>query len=103
VEHLQPLGFQADFLYQGFCVFHPLFGSEISFQEMAVADFSAAHQQGIGSPLKGLQHMLDIHLAGAKVFDDPHVVRVLEPQGSGHVRRRIGAVGADHGDNFGFK
>jgi hypothetical protein len=103
VKHLQPLGFQADFLQQVFRVFHPLLGSQISFQEMAVTDGSAAHQQGVGPPLEGLQHVLDIDLAGAQVFDDPYIVRVLEPQGAGHVRRRIGAVGADHGDEFGFE
>ena len=70
---------------------------------MTVTDGSAAHQQGIGTPLKGLQHMLDIHFAGAKVFNNPHVVRVLEPQGAGHIRRRIGAIGADHGDELGFE
>jgi hypothetical protein len=70
---------------------------------MAVTDFSAACQDGIGASFKGLQHMLDIYLAGAKVFDDSNIVRVLEPHGPGHIRRRIGAVGADQGNNFGFK
>ena len=70
---------------------------------MTVTDLSAAHQQGISPPLKGLQHMLDIYLAGAKVFDDSHIVRVLEPQGTGHIRRRISTVGADHGDEFRFE
>jgi hypothetical protein len=65
VKHLQPLGFQADFFQQDFGIFHPFLGSEISFQEMTVTDGSAPHQQGIGPALKGLQHMLDIHLTGA--------------------------------------
>ena len=70
---------------------------------MTVTDLSAAHQQGIGPLFKGLQDMLDIHLAGAEVFDDPHVMGILEPQGTGHIRRRISTVGADHGDEFRFE
>jgi hypothetical protein len=70
---------------------------------MAVADGSAPYQHGVGPALEGLQDVLDINLPGTEIFDDPHVVRVLEPQGTGHVRRRIGAVGADHGDEFRFE
>ena len=54
MKHLQPLGFQADFLQQGLCIFHPFFRSEISLQEMTVTDLSAAHQQGIGPAFEGL-------------------------------------------------
>ncbi len=64
--HLQPLPIQPDFVQKLFGIGDPFFGSEISFQEMAVSHFSAADHDGVGPGLKGLQNMQDIHLAGAQ-------------------------------------
>jgi len=47
--------------------------------------------------------MLDINFAGTEVFNYPHIVRILKAHGSGHIGSRIGAVGADHGDDFGVE
>lgn len=70
---------------------------------MAVTDFSAAYQDGISPGLKHLQDMLNIDLPGTEVFYNPNVPGVLKPHRPGHIGRRIGAIGADHRNNFGFK
>ena len=82
---------------------HPLLGPEISFQEMAVADLSPAHEDSIGAGLKGFQDMNGVNSARTGQFDDPHRGRVLEPHGARHIGRRVGAVGAHHGDYFRIK
>lgn len=64
--HFQPAAIQPDFVQKVFGMGYPFFGSEISFQEMAVSHFSAADHDGVGTGLKGLQNMQDIHLAGAQ-------------------------------------
>ena len=64
--HLQPAAIQTDLIQELFGMGDSFFGSEISFQEMAVSHFSATDQDGVGAGLKGLEDMEDIHLAGAQ-------------------------------------
>jgi hypothetical protein len=70
---------------------------------MTVADLSAAYQNGVGPPLKYHKHMLNIDFTGAQIFYNSDIGRVLKPQGTGRIRRRIGAVGTDQSDYFWFK
>ncbi len=51
--HLQAAAIQADFIHQLLGISYSFLGPEISFQEMAVADFSAADQDGIRAGFKG--------------------------------------------------
>jgi len=79
VIHLQPSTINADFIQKLLGIGHPFFSSEISFQEMAVAYFSAADQKGIGPDFEGLQDVQDIDLPGAQELHDPHIVGILQP------------------------
>lgn len=54
MKHIQAFAAESDFIQYGFCVGHPFRCSEISFQEMAVADLSTAHKDGIRSGFKSL-------------------------------------------------
>jgi hypothetical protein len=103
VEHLQTFRFQSDFLQKLFGVFHPFLGPEISFQEMTVADFSATYQDGVRPAFKDLQKVLDIYFTGTQILYHTHIMGILKAHRSGHVGGRIGAVGADQGDNLGVK
>ena len=53
VKHFQSAAVQSDFIQEILGMGYPFFGSEISFQEMAVAHLSAADQDGIRSGFKG--------------------------------------------------
>jgi hypothetical protein len=44
---------------------NPFSGSQISFQEMAIAFLSAGNESGIGAILKGFQQVKGIHFPGA--------------------------------------
>ncbi len=64
--HLQSAPIQTDLIQELFGMGDSFFGSEISFQEMAVSHFSATDQEGVGAGLKGFENVQDIHLAGAQ-------------------------------------
>jgi hypothetical protein len=101
--HLQSIAPDTCFIEQLFSMLHSFFGSEISFQEMAVADFSATHQNAVRPCLECFQNVDGINLAGAGQFYDSHGRRILQAHGTGHVSRRVRAVGAHHGYYLGFK
>jgi hypothetical protein len=63
----------------------PFFGSQISFQEMAIAFLSAGGEDGICAILEGFQQMQCIQFPGAHQFNDAHVGRILQPHGAGQV------------------
>ena len=52
---------------------YPFFGSEISFQEMAVANLSTAHKNRVSTRLKPFQYMNDLDFPGTKVLYDPNI------------------------------
>jgi len=51
--HFQPAAIQTDFIHKLLGIGNSFLGPEISFQEMAVADFSASDQDGIRAGFKG--------------------------------------------------
>jgi hypothetical protein len=75
--HFQTTAVQADFIQKLFGVSDSFLGSEISFQEMAVTDFSAPDQDGIRPGLKGLEDMEDIDFSGTEQLDDPDIMGIL--------------------------
>jgi hypothetical protein len=70
---------------------------------MTVTDLSAAYQKGVGPSLKYHQHMLNIDFSGAEIFHNSDLGRILKPQRTGRIRRRVGAIGTDQSDYFWFK
>jgi hypothetical protein len=102
MKHFKPLITQSDFIQQDLGMVYSFFGSEISFQEMAVTDLSTAHKNRISARLKRFQYMNDLYFAGTKILYNPDIYRVLQPLGSSHVCGRIGAIGTYKGKNLGF-
>jgi hypothetical protein len=54
MEHTEAFAAESDLIQYGFCVDNPFRRSQISFQEMTVADLSAAHEDGVRPGLKRL-------------------------------------------------
>lgn len=67
LKHFQALAAQSDFIQQGFGMLDPLIGSDISFQEMAVADLSPTHENRIRPDLQGLEQMEHLDFSGTEV------------------------------------
>ena len=78
VKHLHPLWLNAHFLQQFLGLLDPLFCSQISFQEMTIAFYSASHEGGISATFEGFQQVERIHFAGAHQLDDPDVRRIFQ-------------------------
>jgi len=67
---------------------------------MTVSDLSPADEDTVGSGLKGLEDMEGIDSAGTREFDHPHIVGVLQPHGTGHIRGCVSAKGTQHRDDL---
>jgi len=65
VDHLQALGFEADFLDQAACVSNPSFCVGITFQVMAVAGQSTGDEHAVGPIFKSVQDVQYVHAPAA--------------------------------------
>jgi hypothetical protein len=99
LKHLQAAP-QANFVQQLLGVLYPFASSEISFQEMAAAGLSPAHEDGVGPGLEPLQNVDDVDAAGTQILNDAHRGRVLHPGRARHIRGGISAIGAHIGQDF---
>jgi hypothetical protein len=93
LKHFQAAA-QTNFVQQLLGVLYPFAGSEISFQEMAAAGLSPAHEDGVSPGLEPLQNVDNVDAAGAQVLDDAYRGRVLHPGRARHIRRGVSAIRA---------
>jgi hypothetical protein len=93
LKHFQAAA-QTNFVQQLLGVLYPFASSEISFQEMAAASLSPAHEDSVGPGLEPLQNVDDVDAAGTQVLDDAHRGRVLHPGRARHIRRSVSAIRA---------
>jgi hypothetical protein len=78
MEHLQPVSAQADFIQKGAGVLHPLLGSQIPFQKVAIAYLAAADHDRVGPGREYLKQIKHVHLAGAQKLYDAILFLLLE-------------------------
>ncbi len=72
IEHLDPFRLDAGLFKQRLGVIDPLFGFEISFQEMTLAFQSPGDEHGVGTILKRFEDIEAVNFPRAQESNDPH-------------------------------
>jgi hypothetical protein len=94
---------EADLIQQLGDVFDSALCGDITFQVMAIPWQSTGDHYAVNPPLKGVEHLHHVQLAGAGNFDDPHIRGVLESHGPGQVGGGVGAMVTAEGHNLRLK
>jgi hypothetical protein len=102
VKHLHALRLDPYFSKEFFSLIYFFLGSQISFQEMAIALLSASGENGIRAVFKGFQKVQRIQFARAHQLNDTDTGGILDTHRACQVGCRIGTIMAAESDHLGL-
>jgi hypothetical protein len=103
VVDTQPSATQSDLVEKLFGKSHSLGGPHVPAHVVAVAERAGYHTNAVGSLLKGLQDIFNVHFARAGQFDKFGPSRVGKTESAGCVSGHIGAVDASKNGDLRIK